>query len=590
MNLINAFSLFSRCLPAMGALFLIGTSSLADARQVIPETQQQRDARMKWWREARFGMFIHWGLYSVAAGEWNGKPVGGMGEWIMNDASIRLADYDKLRTQFNPVKFDAKKWARIAKNAGMKYVVLTTKHIDGFNMFGTKLTDYNVTNTPFKRDVMKELSSAVQHEGLKMCTYYSISDFAYPDYCPLGPGSTWRNITQEKKNPDFNKYLDFMFGQLRELLTNYGPIGVMWFDACYDQGPSDIRGEELVKMMRSIQPNLIINNRFGLPLDFDTPEQYIPPTGIPGRDWETCMTINDTWGFKKSDTNWKSTETLLRNVIDIVSKGGNYLLNVGPTGEGEFPEAIVTRLEEIGRWMKVNGEAIYGTTASPFRVLNWGRCTQKPGKLFLHVFDWPSTGELVVPGLRSAVKRAYLLSDRRRALMVEQRGENVVIDLPTAAPDKIASVIVLELKGPLDVAPYRIGQADDGSVTLPAFDAKVHGQTARYYGEQTTIAYWTDVKDWVSWDFAVTKPGTFDVEMIYACPTDSAGSEFDVEVAGRNLVGKVESTGGWYDFKTVKLGSVRIDASGAKTVSVRPRTMPNGAVMNLRSVVLKPTG
>jgi alpha-L-fucosidase len=573
-----------------GAVLFASASSFAVTQTLPTETKAQRDHRMKWWREARFGMFIHFGLYSEAAGEWNGKQIPGMGEWIIYDGRIPLADYMKLQERFNPTKFDAEKWARIAKNAGMKYVVLTAKHIDGFCTFGTKLSDFNVTQTPFKRDILKELSQAVRHEGLKMCTYYSVTDFAYPDYAPLGPGSTWSAFTPVYKNPDFKKYLTYMFGQLRELLTNYGPIGVMWFDACYDQGPEDIHGTEMVKMMRSIQPNLIINNRFGLPLDFDTPEQTIPATGIPGRDWETCMTINDTWGFKKSDTNWKSTETLLRNVIDIVSKGGNYLLNVGPTGEGEFPEAIVTRLEEIGRWMKVNGDAIHGTTASPFRELRWGRCTQKPGKLFLHVFDWP-TGELVVPGLLNPVKRAYLLSDRKKTpLKVIRQGEDIAVSLPAQAPDKIASVVVLELKGKVEIAPYSISQDPSGSVTMTALDALVQGSTAKYDPQHDDIGYWTDANDRVSWDFTIARPGTFDLEIVYGCQAENDGSEFAVNLAGQNLTGKVIDTGGWYSFKTFKLGQVTFDRMGRQTLMIKAVSMPKGAVMNLKSVVLKPTG
>jgi alpha-L-fucosidase len=574
----------------LGAV-LVALVAAAIAGQVpTEETAQQREARMAWWRDARFGMFIHFGLFSVAAGEWNGRPVPGLGEWIMVSGQIRLADYSVLQKQFNPVKFNARMWAKIAKDAGMKYVVLTTKHIDGFCMFGSKLTDYNVVNTPFKRDVLKELAAAVRREGLKMGTYYSISDFAYPDYCPLGPGSTWATVVQEKKNPDFNKYLSYLKGQLHELLTNYGPIGVMWFDACYDQSPEQIHAAELVKMMRGIQPDLIVNNRLGVPLDFDTPEQEIPSTGIPDRDWETCMTINDTWGFKKQDHNWKSTETLVKNLIDAVSKGGNYLLNVGPTGEGEIPPECVDRLREIGRWMNVNGEAIYGTTASPFKKLGWGRCTQKEGKLYLHVYDWPA-GELVVPGLRNRVKDAYLLADRAKSpLTVTRTADEVRIAVPQTAPDKIASVVVLDIDGPAIVAPVPIRQAADGSLSLQAVDATIHGRTAKLDTSpgQDDVGYWTNVQDWVSWDCAFHEPGTFDVEVTYACTDENAGSDFFVEVAGVQLPGKVQSTGGWGKFVTFKLGSVRIDTAGARPVFVQASAMPHGAVMNLKTVTLKP--
>jgi alpha-L-fucosidase len=579
----------------LSQLFLIGvvcaaTGAWAGSDQLPPETEQQRDARMGWWRQARFGMFIHWGLYAIPAGEWKGQKIPGLGEWIMTDAAIPVAEYQKLQQQFNPVKFDAKRWAAMARSAGMKYVVLTTKHIDGFCMFDSKLTDYDMMGTPFKRDVMKELSEAVRGEGMKMCAYYSISDFHYPDYCPLGPGSSWPRVAQVSKQPDFKRYQEYLGGQLRELLTQYGPLGVLWFDACYDQSPEDIHAIDLVKMMRAIQPDLIVNNRLGCPLDYDTPEQFIPATGIPGRDWETCMTINDTWGFKRDDLKWKSSEMLLRNLIDIVSKGGNYLLNVGPTAEGEIPADIVKRLEDIGGWMAVNGEAIYGTTASPFHRLNWGRCTQKPGTLYLHVFDWPK-GELEVPGLKSKVEQAYLLADQKRLpLVLSQMKDNVIIRLPAQAPDGIASVVVLSIAGSADVAPYAVVPAADGSITLPAVDATVHGKTARYDSErgQDNIGYWTDASDWVSWDCIIKKPGTYTVEIVFACVDGNAGSEYLVEVAGKKLAGKVEGTGGWNKFVTKPLGRVSLDAAGRQTLAVRASTMPNGAVMNLKAIVLKP--
>jgi alpha-L-fucosidase len=560
----------------------------ATAQTTKPDMSQEK--RMKWWSEARFGMFIHWGLYAIPAGEWKGKKIPGLGEWIMTDAKIPFDEYAPLRHQFNPVKFDAKRWARIAKEAGMKYVVLTSKHIDGFCMFDSKLTDYDIMSTPFGRDVMKELSEAVRGEGLKMCFYHSVSDFHHPDYTPLGPGSSWPNVAPLSRQPDFNRYLEYMSGQLRELLTNYGPIGVVWFDACYDHTAEDIHATELVKMIRSIQPDVIINDRLNCPQDFNTPEQSIPATGIPGRHWETCMTINDTWGYKKDDHNWKSTSTLLRNLIDIVSKGGNYLLNVGPTAEGEFPPEIVSRLEGIGRWMKINGEAIYGTTASPFKHLAWGRCTQKPGKLYLHVFDWP-TNELKIPGLRNKVPKAYLLSDPdKKSLVISRKGDNLIVKVPLQAPDTIASVVVLSVTGPAYVTPYSIIQTPDGSITLPAIDATIHGTTARVQSTEgkDNIGYWTEAKDWAGWDLTVRVPGTFDVEVTYACEDAAAGSDYIIELAGRKLTGKVEGTGGWDKFITKKLGRFRIDSTGRRTLTVRATTMPRGAVMNLAEVNLKP--
>jgi alpha-L-fucosidase len=248
------------------------------------------------------------------------------------------------------------------------------------------------------------------------------------------------------------KYFQHMRGQLEELLTNYGDVGVLWFDGEWIDEWTEQQGVELEKYVRRLQPHLIVNNRVGKrkrsPGDFGTPEQHIPATGTPGWDWETCMTMNDTWGFKKDDHNWKSTEDLIRKLVDVVSKGGNFLLNVGPTAEGQIPRPSIERLAGIGRWMDANGQSIYGTTASPFQRLPWGRCTAKPGVLYLHVFDWPGDGKLLAPGLQNDVAQAYLLADDARAELTTRRtDEGVVVRVPAEAPDAIDTVVVLEIGG-----------------------------------------------------------------------------------------------------------------------------------------------
>jgi len=561
-----------------------------EAAGLPEETQQQRDRRMAWWREARFGMFIHWGLYAIPAGEWKGRKVGGIGEWIMFSAKVPVDEYEPLARQFNPVKFDARQWARIAKSAGMKYVVITSKHHDGFCLFDSKLTEYDVMSTPFKRDIMKELSEACRQEGLKMCWYHSILDWHHPDYLPRGEGSPRPWDTRPTDGADYNRYIDHMKGQLRELVTNYGPIGVLWFDGGWEHPAQEHRSEEVVAMLRALQPDIIINDRIQIPQDFNTPEQHIPATGIPGRDWETCMTINNTWGYRRDDENWKSTETLLRNLIDIVSKGGNYLLNVGPTAEGIIPEPCVERLEAMGKWLEVNGEAIYGTTASPFRTLAWGRCTKKPGKLYLHVFDWPKE-DLTVPGLKNRVKKAYLLADPGRTELPIAASEDAVsVKLPAVAPDRIASVVVLEIEGAPEVVGHVTRQAADGSIALVAVEATVHGATARYEsgGGKDNIGFWTDAADWVGWDLAVTTPGKFGLEVTFACEPAYAGSEYTVALADQQLSGKVEATGAWNQFVTCKLGAVELAKPGRYQLSVKADTMPHGAVMNLKAVTLSP--
>ncbi len=428
--------------------------------QALTETQEQHDARMQWWREARFGLFIHWGLYAVPAGEWKGET--SHAEWIRETAQIPLEEYDKFVAQFNPVKFNADEWVRMAKDAGMKYIVITSKHHDGFCLFDSKETDFDVMSTPFKRDLLKELSEACAREGLKMCWYHSIMDWHHPDYLPRRNWEMGRRTEGAKLDRYVEEYLK---PQLKELTTNYGKIGVLWFDGEWENSWNETRGRDLYQYVRSLQRDIIINNRVssgrsgmaGLTTegafagDFGTPEQQVPATGLAGVDWESCMTMNDHWGYNKNDKNWKSAKELVQMLADIASKGGNLLLNVGPTAEGLFPPESVERLRAIGEWMKVNGETIHGTKASPFKSLGWGRCTQKEqaGKfmLYLHVFDWPASRKLTVPGLLSDPVNAHVLADARKSpLSVARDGNNVTIEVPQSAPDPLNTVVVLELK------------------------------------------------------------------------------------------------------------------------------------------------
>lgn len=450
----------SSLLPRVVATILAVLS--LNAAPAAEESAAARDQRMAWFREARFGMFIHWGLYSQAAGEWNGKKTDKIGEWIMHDLEIPIAQYTNLVPQFNPVKFNARDWVRTAKNAGMSYIVITSKHHDGFGMFRSDLTDWCIKATPFQRDPLKELAAACQAEGVRLCFYHSIMDWHHPDYMPV---RAWTGAA--KGEPNFDRYVSYMKGQLKELLTGYGPIGILWFDGEWEPTWTAERGEDLERYVRSLQPNIIVNNRVGKGRagmsgmdkpgtkragDYGTPEQEIPPTGFgPGVDWESCMTINDTWGYKKDDANWKSAQTLIRNLIDCASKGGNYLLNVGPTGEGVIPEPSVERLAEMGRWMKANGESIRGTHASPFEKTPWGRCTQKRLKdgntrLYLHVFDWPKDRQLTIAGLTKKPVKAFLLQNGK--FVAASLGDGgVMISLPEKMPDANATVIALDIPG-----------------------------------------------------------------------------------------------------------------------------------------------
>jgi len=439
--------------------FILNFTSFSQEKKgknFLSETRAQKEQRMKWWEDARFGLFIHWGLYSVAAGEWKGDTT--HAEWIRTTAQIPLKEYERFVQQFDPEKFNAEEWVKLAKAAGMKYIVITTKHHDGFCMFDTKQTDFDIMSTPFHRDVMKELAAACKKEGIRLCFYHSIMDWHQPYYFPR---REW-----EKDRPgtgtDFDAYVSYMKNQLRELLTNYGRIGVLWFDGQWENTWTHERGKDLYEYVRSLQPSIIINNRVdvgresigqtkaGFAGDFGTPEQEIPATGIPGSDWESCMTMNNNWGYNSHDDHWKSSEDLVQKLIDIASKGGNFLLNVGPTAEGLFPQASIERLKDIGSWMSVNHESIYGTKASPFKNLSWGRCTQKSTaggtRLYLHVFDWPTNGKLMVPNLGSQVTNCYSLADKKK-LKAIKKGSDYVIDISGIEEKQYATVIVMDIKG-----------------------------------------------------------------------------------------------------------------------------------------------
>jgi alpha-L-fucosidase len=456
------------------------TASVSSPAVTAPEateSKEQRDARMKWWREARFGMFIHWGVYSVPAGVYQGNNIGGLGEWIQNRAKIPSAEYRKYVEQFNPTRFNAEEIARLAKDTGMKYIVITSKHHDGFAMFKSADPFNIVDATPFKRDVIKELAEAARKQGLRFGVYYSqAQDWNHPGGDVQG-GGRW----DQSMAGSFDEYLQKVaIPQVKELMANIHPE-VLWWDT-----PGRIMTPERAKSLHdllALQPGIIWNNRLGGGFrgDTETPEGFIPATGYPGgRDWETCMTINNTWGYKSTDNDHKSTQTLLRNLIDIASKGGNYLLNIGPTAEGLVPQPHLERLLEIGKWLKVNGEAIYATGPNPFpRTMtaasaqgegtgagrgrgrgssvpwDW-RATTKlnsdgSGKIYLHIFQWPADGKFTVTSTYKAqLVRAYLLGDPKTVVdgSVKTEGDQTTfaLTLPTAAPDPIASVVCLEVK------------------------------------------------------------------------------------------------------------------------------------------------
>jgi alpha-L-fucosidase len=389
--------------------------------------------RTSWFREARYGMFIHWGLYAVPAGEYHGQPVAGTGEWIMYMAKIPIPEYEQYARQFNPTRFNARAWARLARLAGMRYLVITAKHHEGFSMFGTRVNTYNIVQaTPYKRDPMLALAAACRAEGIQFCFYYSILDWHHPDANAAG----------------VDRYVSQMKAQLRELVVNYDPA-ILWFDGWWVDWWTEARGKDLERYLRGLKPGLILNNRIGKATsadgDYDTPEQAIPTSAQGRRLWETCMTLNDTWGYRKDDHHWKSPADVVHNLADIASKGGNYLLNVGPTAEGVIPPAAARVLPLAGSWLRRNGAAIYGTTASPLPQPAWGRITQRGTRLYLIVFNWPRPGTPLRLEVPVPVRGASLLANGAGVRVRARGAGGVDLFLPALPPSKYASVVAVDL-------------------------------------------------------------------------------------------------------------------------------------------------
>lgn len=422
-----------------------------------PTPEPQRTERTEWWREAKFGMFIHWGLYAVPAGQWKGEVTDEYSEWIMFHNRIPVKEYELIAARFNPVKFNAEEWVKLAKQAGMKYIVITAKHHDGFSMFDSSITTYDIVDaTPFARDPMKELSEACHREGIKFGFYYSIDrDWHHPDAQgnDLRQSNTWDYQNESKK--DFNKYFEqFAKPQIKELLTQYGPLGIMWFDGIGKKTAE--QNEEIIAMVRKYQPDCLINSRLG---DWKTYEwgdyRSMDDNQVSNRDlsygWENPGTINHTYGYNKHDKDWKSATEIIHMLVDIASNGGNYLLNIGPKADGSIPAESVRVLQEVGKWMEKYGESIYGTTPGSIEKPEWGRCTAKDDRLYLHVFEWPTEEKLVVSGIGKKVKKVHLLADPDRndlEFKCLDSGDVVIelntISLPANGLDISDTVMVLE--------------------------------------------------------------------------------------------------------------------------------------------------
>jgi alpha-L-fucosidase len=572
---------------AAAVLCLLALGLAAQSAPSPGPDQDQAPDRLQWFREAKFGLFIHWGVYSMIGRE----------EWARQLLQIPLAQYQHYADDFDPVGFNPDEWAALAKEAGVKYVVITSKHHDGFAIFDSAYTDYDIMHAKYGRDILGPLSVSMKKAGLPLGFYYSIMDWHHPDYLPRRPWEKDRTT----QGADFGRYMDFAANQVKELVAKYDPA-VLWFDGEWEHSNEEQRAFAIGKMLLEMKPTLLINDRlwrrepgFG---DFGTPENYVPATGVRNPDgsprlWEACYTMNwNGWGYNRFETEFHSAPQLIRQLIEIVSKGGNLLLNVGPQPDGRIQADFVARLREMGAWLKTNGEAVYGTTASVFeRLPFFGRCTVKGSTLYVHVMGWPPDRRIVLPGLRTEVKKAYLLTSPGRSLTFKRAGRDVVVTLPDRERDPAATVVVVELQGPPVVEPWTLGAGPDGRIELPVYLADIQSEMGQrayldHFYRTTMLTNWQNVNDYPEWTFTTDKAGTFEVLATYANMWGGQAG-YEVEIDGRKLAAKTESSPSLYFPATFPVGKVLLPV-GPHKLRVRITSIANNHAMNLEKIALVP--
>lgn len=570
------------------------------------ETDSEYEKRMQWFKEARFGLFIHWGAYSQLGGEWNGK-VSINGEWVQEMLHIPGSKYQEYVKSFNPVKYKPDEWAKLFREAGLKYICITSKHHDGFCLWDSNVnSDWDMEVTSWKKDLLTPLAKACRNEGIRYCIYYSVLDWHHPDW----PGRPSFNDLAVGV-PDKEKYIkNYMYPQLKELLSKQD-IGMIWLDGTWDEKNwSSEDGKRLEEYIRSLNSNVIINNRSGyLPPqprfdflqdikhpygfiirgDYITPERDVPPSQMPGLVWETCQTIWDqnSWGYHRLAP-FRSTRELIHLLIQVADKGGNLLLNVGPTAEGEIPVQAKELLLNIGKWLKVNGESIYGTSASPFSELPFaGYCTRKNNKLYFHLTELP-VKQINIP-IRNKIKTAYFLSRPGEKLAAKYAPGFVTVSLPKQEPDPYASVLVVETEGEPIITPKEEFAAH--IVELKAEEAVLKGnqpylKLSEFNGVKNT-ANWENPSDWLEWKINVGKESTFDVYLTAACAKVSEGCKLTLKVGNQGIDYVVPSTSdGWTNYQVKKMGEIKLPA-GEFTLELKAGNI-KGEAAKIRKLILVP--
>lgn len=555
---------------------------------------------LEWFRSAKFGLFIHWGLYSKLGGRWNDSSYYGSGEWIMNRAKAPAAEYAKVAQSFNPTGFNAAEWAGIAREAGIKYLVITAKHHEGFSMYDSKVTDFDIVDaTPYKKDPMKPLAAACRQQGIRFGFYYSqFLDWHEPN----GGGNRW---DFKEQNKDYQQYYRTKsIPQLKELLTNYGPLDIVWFDMPGGLTPEQTKA--MIDSLRQLQPNCLFSSRVGHNLgDYrDFGDSEVPPTPIAGA-WESIYTHNDSWGYIQHDLNFKSPKEIIRLLSNVASKGGNLMLNVGPDGNGQWPAYSIKYLRETGKWLHQYGESIYGTTYGLIPAQPWGVTTSKPGKLYLHIWHKPGNGQLIIPGINATVKSIKILGNNK-PLAWKTTGTDVTVTLPAALPDDRNTVLVMDYSG----SQQDLSQLHTQTVSSQYPATRISPVWAVFNGaaETKSFTYSHYFGDWKHDNCAVNmlrpedalvfplhvqEAGDYKVVLDYNCETAGATQPGLVTLGAQQLPFLTLATGTYDSHKPMlfidhAVGVIHIDKPGDYNLTVKPAKANNKELFRLRSVVLEP--
>jgi alpha-L-fucosidase len=555
------------------------------------------EAKTQWFKDAKFGMFIHWGLYSKLAGEWNGKRYFGSGEWIMNQGRIPISEYKKTASNFNPTKFNAIEWAQLAKDAGIKYMVVTAKHHEGFSMYDSKVTKYDIVDaTPYHKDPMKDLANETRKRGVKFGFYYS----QFQDWFePNGGQNSW-DYDESKK--DYQKYYqEKAIPQLKELMSNYGPLGIIWFDT-----PGGMNKEQtgnFVNELRKYQPNVLFSSRVGHGLgDYrDFGDSEMPANAIPGA-WESIYTHNDSWGYIKYDYNFKTPKEIINLLVEAASKGGNLMLNIGPDGEGNIPPYSIKFLKDVGSWLKINGESIYGTTSGLIPQQPWGFSTSKPNKQYLHILNFPDNGEIFIPWFSAEIPKARLLHGGE-IISVKKDAKGIYLKLPDKHKGNINTVIKLDYKNPLSFGQLLLTVSSQFKENkLEASKANFKGNAhlesftySHYFGDwkhTTCVTGLKDITDNLTFDVQIDEPGDYQVILEYNCPSESAAQQGVIDFNKKSFYFKTLQSGEFNSnlpmmFIKQKVITTNINEKGHFKISIRPDANGKG-LFNLKSIYVNP--